>query len=421
MTTPSTRIQKRLTPLYVAVFLHGFMLWPPVEKLFMIEIGFDAAAVGLVAAAYAALVPVVEIPSGILADRWSRRGVLAIGGFALMVSALIGGLSHDVPTYVVSALALGVFFALFSGTMDAVVYDTVLEENGNGDEFERRLGRVRLVESVALVSGSLLGGVVASVAEPRTTYLLTVPLAAASVAAYLRFREPTLHRTQDRTPLRRHIAITFRALTRRRRLLPIITLSVLGSVVLQLLLEFGPLWLVALAVPAVLYGPYWAGLVSSLGLGGLLAGRVALHRPGAAIAVSLAMITAAAALAVATSLVVVAVAQVVLALFAVVAGVHTSRLLHDAVSSAVRSSVASGVGALSWIAFLPAALAFGFITDSHGVDDAGGVLVATTAAAGALLVRLAVRREEFPSESHPASSSPEHPEGADSEGPRVPA
>ena len=393
MAARPTEIRKRLTPIYVAVFLHGFMLWPPVEKLFMAEIGFDAAAVGLMAAAYAALVPIVEIPSGILADRWSRRGVLAVGSLALTVCALIGGLSHDVPTYVVSALALGVFFAMFSGTMEAVVYDTVLEANGDGDEFERRLGRVRLVESVALVSGSLLGGAVANSFGARTTYLLTVPLAAASIAAYLRFREPELHKARDHTPLRHHIAVTYRTLTHRRRLLPIITLGVLGSIVLQLLLEFGPLWLVALAVPAVLYGPYWAGLVSSLGLGGLLAGRLPLHRPGAAVVVSLAMLTAAVVLTMSTSIVVVAVAQVVLALLVVVAGVHTTRLLHDAVPSTVRSGVASGVGALSWMAFLPLALAFGLITDRHGVGDAGGILVGITLIAGVLLVRLAVHRE----------------------------
>ncbi len=67
-------LQRRLAPLRVAVFLHGFMLWPPVEKLFMTEIGFDATAIGIMAAAYAAFVPLVEIPSGILADRWTRRG-----------------------------------------------------------------------------------------------------------------------------------------------------------------------------------------------------------------------------------------------------------------------------------------------------------------------------------------------------------
>ena len=39
----------------------------------MSEIGFDPASVGVMAAAYAAVVPIIEIPSGILADRWSRH------------------------------------------------------------------------------------------------------------------------------------------------------------------------------------------------------------------------------------------------------------------------------------------------------------------------------------------------------------
>jgi MFS family permease len=76
----------------------------PVEKLFMSEIGFDPASVGLMAAGYAAVVPIIEIPSGILADRWSRRGVLVISSAALGLSALIGGLSHNVATYIGSAL-----------------------------------------------------------------------------------------------------------------------------------------------------------------------------------------------------------------------------------------------------------------------------------------------------------------------------
>jgi hypothetical protein len=60
----ATALRRRLLPLHVAVALQGFMLWVPVEKLFMNEIGFDAAAVGVMAAAYAAVVPLVEIPSG---------------------------------------------------------------------------------------------------------------------------------------------------------------------------------------------------------------------------------------------------------------------------------------------------------------------------------------------------------------------
>jgi MFS family permease len=211
------------------------------------------------AAAYAAVVPIFEVPSGILADRWSRRGVLIVASIALALCALIGGLSTDVPSYILSALIHGVFFAMHSGTLDAIVYDTVLEELGDSDTFEQRLGRVRLTESIALVSGALVGGWVAGLTSTRLTYFLTIPFAVLSVLAYLRFSEPRLHKSGDPTSLRRHLAVTYRALSRRGRLLPIITLAVLTSLILQLILEFGPLWLVALAAPAIVFGPYWAG------------------------------------------------------------------------------------------------------------------------------------------------------------------
>ena len=70
-------IWRRLAPLYAASFLQNLALWVPIEKLFMTTIGFNAASIGAMAAVYAVVVPVLEVPSGVLADRWSRRGVLS--------------------------------------------------------------------------------------------------------------------------------------------------------------------------------------------------------------------------------------------------------------------------------------------------------------------------------------------------------
>ncbi|TQM14493.1 MFS transporter [Pseudonocardia kunmingensis] len=391
--TPSngSRLRSRLLPLHIAVFLQGFAFWVPVEKLFMNEIGFTAASIGLMAAAYAAVVPLLEVPSGILADRWSRRGVLVVSSAALTVSALFGGLSHDVPTYVLSALVLGVFFAMSSGTLDSVVYDTVLEETGDSAAFERQLGHSRLVNSAAMVLSSLLGGGLAALLGTRATYLLTVPVAVLSIVALLRFTEPTLHRPAEPTPLRAHLALTYRALARRGRLLPIVTLSVLAGLVLQVVLEFGPLWLVALAAPAALYGPYWAGVVSALGLGGLVAGRFPLGRPRAAAVAAALMVLAGVALSTSSHVVVVAVAQVLLALLVVAAGIHVARLLHDAVPSTVRAGVASGVSTLTWLVFLPVALGIGLLTEQQGVHASGFLVTAFAAASGGLLVATALR------------------------------
>jgi hypothetical protein len=51
-----------------------------------------------------------------------------------------------------------VFFAMQSGTLESITYDTVLEETGDSTAFERTIGRVRLVESVGLVVSALAGG-----------------------------------------------------------------------------------------------------------------------------------------------------------------------------------------------------------------------------------------------------------------------
>jgi MFS family permease len=384
-------IGKRLRPLYVAVALQGTLLWVPVEKLFMNEIGFTAASVGVMAAAYAGVTPLLEVPSGILADRWSRRGVLVLSAVALLASTLVGGLSTSVPMYIAGAMLLGVYFAMYSGTVESIVYDLVLEETGTGDSYQRYVGRVRALESLALVVSSLAGGWIAGMAGPRLTYFLTLPFAALSMLAYLRFREPGLHQTGERDGLREHVGLTVRTILGRGDLLPIVVLGALTALIAQVIFEFGPLWLVALAAPAVLFGPYWAALVSTLGLGGLVAERIRLDTPARAVGFALLMTGAGVLLSLSRTLAAVIIAQVVLALLISIAGIHVSSLLHDAVPSPIRAGVASGVSTLSWIGFLPFALAFGWITKEFGTGASGWMITGSTVLAAALLIRLAQR------------------------------
>jgi hypothetical protein len=169
-------------------------------------------------------------------------------------------------------------------------------------------------------------------------------------------------------------------------------LAVLTAMVTSVIFEFGPLWLVALSAAAVLYGPFWAGLVSTFGLGGLLAGRIKLDRPATLATVVTLMLLSAAALTTSRTLLVIAAAQTVLALLVVASSIHASQLLHDAVPSTIRSGVASGVGAVSWIAFLPFALGFGAVSKAEGVHTAAWMIVGATVLAGAVLVKVAVRR-----------------------------
>src|SRR5437879_3157074 len=200
-----TLLTRRLLPLYIAAFSQGLVLWAPIEKVFLRSLGFDQAALGLMAACYGSLIPLLDLTSGLLADRWSRKGVLILASVASMLNALLGGLSHDVPTYLVSTLFFGVEVALVSGTYESILYDTLLEETGQSHSFEKRLGQVKLLNSLALIIGALTGGLVATVLSPRLAYFATIPLVTISLGALLTFKEPHLHHSEGRTSLKSHL------------------------------------------------------------------------------------------------------------------------------------------------------------------------------------------------------------------------
>jgi MFS family permease len=378
------RVVRRLRPLRLALTLSGVAPWVPVEKVFMTQLGFAPGLVALMAAAYAAVVPVLEIPSGILADRWSRRGVLMIAETAALVSVLIAAVSHGVGMYVVSAMVLGGYFALSSGTVDAIVYDVLVEEGVDSERFEHVYGRLQLWGSAALTASAVAGGLIASLLSARATYVLTVPFILVGILVVTGFREPTIHRSSGSRSIRTHLAEAAVALRRPGVLAPVFG-SVAGAAALQMVFEFGPLWLVASHAPAPLFGAVTAGTTAMLGLGGALTPRLRLSRRPSAAAV-LILMAGAAALLVRGGLVGVVAAQLVLVVLLVALGVHFSRLVHDAVPSSLRSGVSSGVGTLAWLAFLPCALLFGGLSSGAGLKAGALVLGSLALVAGVAAV-----------------------------------
>ena len=78
--------------------------------------------------------------------------------------------------------------------------------------------------------------------------------------------------------------------------------------------------------------------------------------------------------------------QVGLTLLVVAVSIPVLRRLHDAVPSSIRAGVASGVGTLTWLTFVPFALVFGAVSERAGVDRAGWLLVAIAAVAALLVI-----------------------------------
>jgi predicted MFS family arabinose efflux permease len=381
---------RRLLPLYIAAFSQGLVLWAPIEKVFLRGLGFDQATLGLMAACYSSLIPLLDLASGILADRWSRKGILMLASVASMLNALLGGLSHDVPTYLLSTLFFGVEVAFISGTYESILYDTLLEETGQSLAFEQRLGRLKLLNSLALLISALAGGLVATLLSPRLAYFATIPLVAMSLGALLTFQEPHLHHSEGRTTLSRHLRTISQTLFQRGKTLHIVSVLLATSLLLSVIFEFGPLWQIALAAPVGLYGLVNATVLSAGGIGSWLSARLTLAKPITIVGIAGLLVASSLALVVVRNVVVVILAQGVLVAGGVGVSMVFTRLLHDSLPSGVRAGAASGVGALSSMAFVLFALLFGVVSQHVGVFHAGWMVVGVALLAGALLVTVAI-------------------------------
>ena len=382
-----SRIYRRLLPLYVAAFLQGFVLWYAVEKIFMTTIGFNNATIAIMVATYLSVMLIVEIPSGILADRWSRKGVVMLSGLALALSSLIAGFSANITQYLISTAFFGIFFAFYSGTYDSIVYDTLMEEKGNCDDYEVYYGRVRLLDGLALVVSSIFGGFIGQFVGLRQTFLLTIPIALFSVIILFFFREPKLHLKHESTSLSRQFKSTMQAITKKGIILYLLLATVFAGVVSALYFEFNQLWLIALAAPIVIYGPINALILSSVIIGSSVAQYFSKHIKFVSYVAVALLISAGLALSLVKNIYVDATAVFVVELIVIAYDIIFNKQLHDRLSSNIRAGALSVVSSFTRVLFIPIALFFGVLSQEFGIFGAAWVAFALIVAASLLILK----------------------------------
>lgn len=365
--TPAARaIKARLRPLYATGFIHGFVLWYSVEKLFMRSIGLNDYLITIATIAYIVVMMTVNIPVGILADRWSRKGVLYVATCALIACSLVCGLSHGLTMYVIGISSWGLYYAAYTGTYDSVIYDVVVEETGSADGFERFYGRLQMFDSMAFITSALLSAGIAKYASLRVEYFLTVPFTCCAFVMLHRFREPRLHRRAAKAHLLGHLGQVLQRATRADLAWTVVAL-VANCVALRMLIEFCQFWYLGLALPAVWYGPSCALLYCGAWSGGALADRLRGRRT--------ALVAGLATLAITGGLFVKIPAAVIGAQVAAIMGITVlnivlTRYLHDAMPSNIRAGASSVVSTIGYAVFVPAALGFGLLSRAHGIFEA---------------------------------------------------
>ncbi|MGY1801196.1 MFS transporter [Blastococcus sp. SYSU D00868] len=248
----------------------GLVPYYPLYALLFLDTGLTQAQVSGLFALWSVTAFLAEVPAGVLADRWSRRGALVLSG---VLEAVAFALWTAVPTpasFAAGFVVWGVAGALVSGTAEAVVYDGLAARGAEG-AFARVHGWTTAAELLVQVPTTVLATVLFAAGGYALVGWASVAVCLAAAALALRFPSapPVADGDGDGAgvPLRRAVG---EALRRPGLRLVVVAVAVLGG--LDAVEEYLPVmagdWGVPEpAVPAAVLAVSMAGALGA-GLGG---------------------------------------------------------------------------------------------------------------------------------------------------------
>ena len=171
-------------------FFVDFQLWIPIWVIYLNETrGFSITEITFLDVLLMVILVILEVPTGIVADRWGRRVSLSYGAFIHAIAILVFSFAGNMAVIAISYTVVAVAITLFSGADSAFVYDS-LKAAGRQDEYQKIWGRVYSISLVAHVLGLVLGAPLAAITNLWFPIVVSAGLMLLAWVVSLTFKEP---------------------------------------------------------------------------------------------------------------------------------------------------------------------------------------------------------------------------------------
>jgi MFS family permease len=173
-----------LATVYAFKFADAFILIYPLYAVMFVDAGMTAGEVGLSLAVWSVTAFLVEVPAGVLADRWSRRAILSIAQAVRLAGFAVWLAWPHFWGFVIGFVLWGVKSGLTGGCFEALVYDE-LKAAGREDEYTRVAGRAEATQFIGILAASVAAAPIALLGYPALLVASLVACAVASGAPWL--------------------------------------------------------------------------------------------------------------------------------------------------------------------------------------------------------------------------------------------
>ena len=244
-------------------FCQHFHLYVHAYALLLLGRGLTLVQISLIESILIGTIFLMEVPTGVLADRLGRKWSIICSTFLLMFAEFIFIFARDYEWYVLVAVLAGAGYAFASGAIEALVYDSLPPDNRE-EAMKRAMGRVNSYGMIAFVIAPIIGGLIigdAAVENFIPAIALTVVALLVGLLVCLTLREPPIEASEKKESSAALLRAGLVLLYRNQRLRRLVLLAVFT-------LPFTDALAVTLAPPYLVrndVSPFAIGVVLSAG------------------------------------------------------------------------------------------------------------------------------------------------------------
>ena len=189
MTSSAQTVQRTYLLLTLLTTLAASFIWG-INTLFLLDAGLSNTEAFAANAFFTVGQVLFEIPTGVVADTRGRRFSFMLGAATLLLATLLYYVMWQVHAsllgFGLASIVLGLGFTFFSGATEAWLVDA-LKATGFTGNLEAVFGRAQTVGGAAMLTGSVLGGVVAQATNLGIPYVLRALMLGVTLVVAFRF------------------------------------------------------------------------------------------------------------------------------------------------------------------------------------------------------------------------------------------
>lgn len=240
--------------LYAIRFFYNLIPAYVIERLFWEQRGMTIQMVIYTEIIFAVTIVLLEVPTGIIADKWGRKKMIVLSALLECAMFLILLFATEFWHFAAAVFLAGIARSASSGSENAMLYNSLLQ-TGEEQGFEKYLGRLNVCDFSAAILASLSGSLLANQYGFELNYWISVVSMLVSVCVSLILVEPAVKSNSDESiKFKEYLTASVHFFRKHQDVCLVLLAGMVTGAAISFIDEFWQIYLNRLEIPVFYFG-----------------------------------------------------------------------------------------------------------------------------------------------------------------------